>query len=167
LKTKNKFSDRFRYAVDNTFSKGTSALIGWLGILSLIVITIAALLVIATGAHLEGEESISFIEAFWRSLMRTLDAGTMGGDTGWDFRLIMFLVTIGGVFIISTLIGVLTAGVEGKLEELRKGRSKVIEEGQPLYSVGVPRSSPLSANWSQPMRTNRVPALSSWEITTR
>jgi ion channel POLLUX/CASTOR len=39
----------------------------------------------------------------------------------------MFAVTIGGVFIISTLIGVLTAGVEGKIEELRKGRSRVLE----------------------------------------
>src|SRR5512136_2820034 len=61
--------------------------------------------------------------------MRTFDAGTMGGDTGWGFRLVMLGVTIGGVFVISTLIGVLTAGVEGKLEELRKGRSRVIESG--------------------------------------
>ena len=53
-------------------------------------------------------------------LMRTLDAGTMGGDSGsWPFLFSMFAVTIGGVFIVSTLIGVLTTGVEGKLEELR------------------------------------------------
>jgi voltage-gated potassium channel Kch len=59
--------------------------------------------------------------------MRTLDAGTMGGDAGWSYRFVMFAVTLGGVFIISTLIGVLTSGVEGKLEELRKGRSVVVE----------------------------------------
>jgi hypothetical protein len=29
--------------------------------------------------------------------MRTLDAGSMGGDTGWGFRLVMLGVTIGGV----------------------------------------------------------------------
>ncbi|MBN2676796.1 MAG: NAD-binding protein, partial [Anaerolineaceae bacterium] len=57
------------------------------------------------------------------------DAGTMGGDAGWGFRMIMFGVTLGGVFIISTLIGVLTSGVEGKLDELRKGHSRVIENG--------------------------------------
>ena len=60
--------------------------------------------------------------------MRTLDAGTMGGDEGWSFRLVMFVVTLGGVFIISTLIGVLTSGIEGKMDELRKGRSRVIEK---------------------------------------
>lgn len=32
-----------------------------------------------------------------------------------------------GIFIISTLIGALTTGMEGKLAELRKGRTKVIE----------------------------------------
>jgi voltage-gated potassium channel Kch len=60
--------------------------------------------------------------------MRTLDAGTMGGDEGsWTFLLSMFAITLGGVFVVSTLIGVLSAGVEGKLEELRKGRSMVLE----------------------------------------
>ena len=121
--------DRIQYAIDNTFSRGPAALIVWLGVASLVVILIAAALVTVTGVAQEGEQPISFLEAVWRSLMRTLDAGTMGGDTGWGFRLIMFGVTLGGVFIISTLIGVLTSGVEGKLEELRKGHSRVIESG--------------------------------------
>jgi voltage-gated potassium channel Kch len=41
----------------------------------------------------------------------------------------MLLVTFGGIFVISTLIGVLTSGIEGKIEDLRKGRSRVIESG--------------------------------------
>jgi voltage-gated potassium channel Kch len=61
--------------------------------------------------------------------MRTLDSGTMGGDAGWSFRIAMLLVTFGGIFVISTLIGVLTSGIEGKIETLRKGRSQVIEQG--------------------------------------
>jgi voltage-gated potassium channel Kch len=126
---KTSFKDRIQYAVDNTFSRGTAALIIWLGLASMVVIMIAAALVTITGVAQEGEQPISFLEAAWRSLMRTLDAGTMGGDTGWGFRLIMFGVTLGGVFIISTLIGVLTSGVEGKLDELRKGHSRVIENG--------------------------------------
>ena len=126
------FKEKMKYAVDNTFSKGTISLIGWLGILSLILIVIAAIVITLTGAHLEGEEQISFLEAFWRALMRTLDAGTMGGDTGWGFRIIMFGVTIGGVFVISTLIGLLTTAVESKLDELRKGRSRVLENNHTI-----------------------------------
>ena len=64
----------------------------------------------------------------WMSLMRTLDAGTMGGDTGWSFRLAMLVITMGGIFVVSSLIGVLTSGIESKLDELRKGRSFVVEE---------------------------------------
>jgi hypothetical protein len=60
--------------------------------------------------------------------MRTLDSGTMGGDTGWAFRWVMLFVTLGGIFVVSALIGVLSSGLEGKLDELRKGRSRVIEK---------------------------------------
>jgi voltage-gated potassium channel Kch len=119
--------DRLRYQFDNAMSRGTVAMIGWLAVLSLIVILVAALIVSLAGIAPQGEERLNFIEASWQALMRTLDAGTMGGDTGWGFRLVMFGVTLGGVFIISTLIGVLTTGIENKIENLRKGRSRVIE----------------------------------------
>ncbi|MEW6094560.1 MAG: hypothetical protein AB1531_11425, partial [Chloroflexota bacterium] len=125
---------RFQYFFDNYMSRGTVALIGGLAFVSLLLIA-AAGLIIAIGGRLlapEGSNPPSFIEAVWLSLMRTLDAGTMGGDAGWGFRLIMLGVTLGGIFIVSTLIGVLTAGVEGKLDELRKGRSQVLESGHTL-----------------------------------
>jgi voltage-gated potassium channel Kch len=38
-------------------------------------------------------------------------------------------VTVGGLFIVAALVGVLSAGLDSRLEELRKGRSRVIEEG--------------------------------------
>jgi voltage-gated potassium channel Kch len=123
------WTDRFRYAFDNTFSRGPIALIAWLGLLSLALILVAAVIVTLTRAAPEGEAGLAFHEAFWMSLMRTLDPGTMGGDTGWGFRIVMLGVTFGGIFVISTLIGVLTSGIEGKLEEMRKGRSHVIEQG--------------------------------------
>ncbi|MFN8594860.1 MAG: hypothetical protein U0559_01555 [Anaerolineae bacterium] len=53
----------------------------------------------------------------------------MGGDAGWGFRIAMLLVTVGGIFVISTLIGVMTNSVEDKVESLRKGRSRVLSFG--------------------------------------
>jgi voltage-gated potassium channel Kch len=123
------FTDRLRYAFDNTMSKGPIALIGWLAILSVAIVIVMALVVSAAGIAPEGSERLDFAEAAWLSLMRTFDAGTMGGDAGWAFRLSMLVVTIGGIFVISTLIGVLTSGIEDKIADLRKGRSKVIESG--------------------------------------
>ncbi|MHC1784237.1 MAG: NAD-binding protein [Anaerolineaceae bacterium] len=122
--------EKFQYWLDNQFSRGTGALITWLGILSLVVVVLAAIIVTLFGISPAGEGPLGFWEAFWVSLMRTLDAGTMGGDAGWGFRLVMFAVTLGGVFVISTLIGVLTSGVESKLENLQKGKSRVLESNQ-------------------------------------
>jgi voltage-gated potassium channel Kch len=122
-------TDRLRYAFDNTMSRGTIALIGWLAALSMLVVVVMAMFLTFVGITPEGGEQFSFAEAAWQSLMRTLDAGTMGGDAGWAFRVTMLLVTFGGIFVISTLIGVLTSGIEGKVEDLRKGRSRVIENG--------------------------------------
>lgn len=128
------FKQRFQYFFDNFMSKGTIALIGGLGLISLLPIFLAGLVISFGGRVLapEGSPGLGFVEATWESLMRTLDPGTMGGDSGWGFRLVMLSVTLGGIFIVSTLIGVLTAGVEGKLEALRKGRSLVLESDHTL-----------------------------------
>jgi voltage-gated potassium channel Kch len=123
---------RLRYAFDNTMSKGTPAMIAWLAVVSIVIILAAAVVLTLTGIAPEGEAQLGFTEAAWLSMMRTLDAGTMGGDTGWGFRLVQFAVTIGGIFIISTLIGALSSGIEAKLDELRKGRSMVCEEDHTL-----------------------------------
>ena len=128
MKSEVKFKDRLKYAVDNTFSKGSGALIMWLAILSVVIIGFMAVVVTVFKISPDGEAPLGFWEAFWRNLMRTLDAGTMGGDAGWGFRIAMLVVTIGGVFVISTLIGILSSAIEAKLDDLRKGHSKLLEE---------------------------------------
>ncbi|BAQ60780.1 probable secreted protein [Geminocystis sp. NIES-3708] len=119
--------DRLHYAFDNFMAKGTISLIGGLAIISGLFILITAIIITITGLTSPDSSPYSFPEAVWGVLMRTLDTGTVGGDTGWLFRLFMLFVTFGGIFIISTLIGLLSSGIESKLQDLRKGRSQVIE----------------------------------------
>lgn len=124
------FTDKLRYQFDNYMSRGTIALLGGLAVLSLVIIFGAAAVIWLSGFNQDGvSDRMDFPEAAWESMMRTLDSGTMGGDTGTGFRIVMLGVTLGGVFVISTLIGVIGNGIEDKLEELRKGRSRVIEQG--------------------------------------
>jgi voltage-gated potassium channel Kch len=121
---------RLRYAFDNTLSRGTPALIAWLAIASVAFVALAALLLVITGSAPEGDNGApkSFPGIMWHNLMRTLDSGTMGGDTGSAvYLLIMLGVTLGGVFIVGTLIGLISNGVGNQIEELRKGRSVVAE----------------------------------------
>jgi voltage-gated potassium channel Kch len=128
VKDKVSLSSKLRYWFDQTMAAGTGALIGWLGIISLIIVAFFAAIITIAGITQDGGESLSFAEAAWASLMRTMDAGTLGGDNGWTFRLVMLLVTLAGIFVFSTLIGVLSSGIENKLDELRKGRSNVLEQ---------------------------------------
>ncbi len=126
---KTTLGDRLRYAFDNYMARGTVALLLGLGVASVLVIFAIGLVMSALRVRPGGGEPVGLIEAMWLSLMRTLDAGTMGGDEGWTFRLASLAVTLGGIFVISALIGVINNGIEDKLAELRKGRSRVIESG--------------------------------------
>src|SRR6266498_4856940 len=127
------FRQRLRYQFDNLMARGTPALIGMLFVLSLIVVFIAGATIAASRFVQEGESTpLSFSEATWESLMRTLDSGTMGGDTGAGFRIVMLFVTLGGIFVVSALIGVLNNGIEDQMARLRKGRSRVLESNHTL-----------------------------------
>src|SRR5688572_8682621 len=123
--------DRLRYRFENTLSRGTTAIIGWLALLSLAIIALAALLLAAMRVGqdpADHEHPYGFFEGMWQSMLRTLDPGVVAGDAGWQLRLLMMIVTIGGIFIVSILIGTITSGLEARLAELRKGRSRVIEQ---------------------------------------
>ena len=118
------FRERLNYRFDSLMSKGTLALIGGLFLISLTIILMAAAIVSIGGlltAPAGSTQPMSFGEAAWESLMRTLDSGTMGGDTGWIFRGIMLFVTLGGIFVVSTLIGVLSNGIEDQMEPAAQG----------------------------------------------
>ncbi len=127
MTTKPNWRARLRYQFDKSMAAGSVALIAWLGLLSLLIILAAAVLLVFTRIAPEGGEPLSLIDGLWAALMRTVDAGAVGGDNGWSFRAIMLLVTIGGIFIFSALIGVLNSGLESRLDQLRKGRSTVLE----------------------------------------
>jgi voltage-gated potassium channel Kch len=118
--------DRARYAFDNFMARGTPALI--LGLFAVSLLLILLIAVVATLSGIANDQGLDFPTLLWRNLMRTLDPGTMGGDEGTaPFLAAMLAVTLGGIFVISTLIGIINSGIEGRLSELRKGRSRVVE----------------------------------------
>lgn len=107
-------------------SFGTPALVSGLFMISIIIIFLTATYVNVRGISPDDEKLTHLL---WSSLMRTLDPGTMGGDEGiLEYRLSMLFVTMGGIFVVSTLIGVLSNELDQQLERLRKGRSMVIEK---------------------------------------
>jgi hypothetical protein len=128
---RNSWKTKFRYWFDNTLSSGAVALIAWLGLFSIIIVFIASAVVTIMDIDPQ-EKNIGFPEAFWISLMRTLDPGNLSNDNGWPFRIVMLTVTVVGILIVSTLIGLVNSGIAHTLENLRKGRSIVNEKDHTL-----------------------------------
>jgi voltage-gated potassium channel Kch len=119
--------ERLRYSFDNFMARGTIALIAGLFVASAIGIFLISFVINVLGL---AAPDTSLPDLLWASLMRTLDSGTMGGDTGSPGFLVgMLTVTLGGIFVISALIGIINTGLEGKLDQMRKGRSRVLETG--------------------------------------
>ena len=134
MKRKKTLKNRLNYWFDNILSKGSAALISWLAVLSLILILGVSAVANYTRAALDQNgKPLSFLQVVWMSLMRAMDSGTIAGDSGgFLFMALMLLVTLGGIFIVSTLIGILNTGIEQKLDNLRKGKSFVVEHGHTI-----------------------------------
>ena len=140
-------ADRLRYRFDNTISKGTSALVGWLVLILLALILASTLFVYLTGiAPASQGVRPSFFQTLWLGLMHTMDPGNVGGDTGgWSYLLTMLTDTAGGILVFSTLIGVIFSGIDQKLSDLRKGRSFVVEHGHTVIYGWSPEVFPVVA----------------------
>lgn len=127
--------DRLRYRFDNWMSKGTGVLILLLAIVTFFFVVILGTLTWAV-VHAVGDEEnfesdeLGPVDFIWRSLMRTIAAEE--GDVGWPVRLLMLVVSIGGMLIGATLIGIISGAFAARVEELRKGRSRVLETDHTL-----------------------------------
>lgn len=122
---KSKFRDLFRYWIDFFMSKGPLTII-----ILLFVMMMTAVCILGVIAYLvKGEHRM--IYEIWNSLMHTLDAGNLAGtDTdNLPYLIMMSIATLCGLFVTSTLIGVIANGVESKINDLRKGTSIVQETG--------------------------------------
>ena len=125
---KSGLGDRLRYMFDNSMSSGTPALVAWLIAATLLLIIVFSVILAITGMNNDGTDRGPVANLFY-NLLHALDPGTVGGDSGtWPYLLTMLLLTLGGLFIVSALIGVLATGIDSKLADLRRGRSIVLEE---------------------------------------
>ena len=117
---------RLRARFDRTMDRGAPALVGWLLFVSAVLIVLITAAVEIVDRHDSGD----WLHALKETFLNTIDTGQFSNESGSHaFVIIMFAATIVGIFVVSTLIGVLTAGVNNRVVELRKGRSPVILRG--------------------------------------
>jgi voltage-gated potassium channel Kch len=152
-------ADRLRYRFDNFMARGTIALIAGLGAITLVITLAAAVVITLTGLGQAAGWRVGFGEAGFQALIREIDSGAVGADAAWGLRLVMLVVTVGGIFILSALIGILNNALTAKLEELRRGRSRVIETGHSVILGWSPQVFTVIAELVEANANQRDPCI--------
>jgi Trk K+ transport system NAD-binding subunit len=133
---------KLRYKFDNAMARGPLVVVAWLGGLSLAIMVVTALIALVANLTFAGGSHEGFAENFWQAMLRTVDAGSFAADTAWPTRLLALLITLAGIFLAGSLIGLIANAVDQKVEELRRGKSTVVEAEHTLilgWSDQVPR----------------------------
>jgi voltage-gated potassium channel Kch len=123
------FRERTRYWFDNTMSRGTASLIGWLAVVSVgLIVVVAGLTLWLAPNEPDGVNGPGHV--LWIALMHALNPGKLASDKGSTaYMAVMFAGSIGGLFVVSMLVGLLSNGLKQKVDRLRRGRSRIVESG--------------------------------------
>ena len=126
---------RLRYRFDNSLARGPLVLMGWLAVVVFVVVLLAA----AVGRFLLGDNTEgNFFDNVWQSLLWVFDPGALD-LSAWPSRLLWFIVALLGILVGGSLIGLIAAALDKRMEDLREGRSPVLERRHTLVLGWSPR----------------------------
>jgi hypothetical protein len=125
--------ERFQYWFDNFFATNPMAKIYLLCIVNLVFMTFFGICF-----HISGSQNGDWAENFWMGF--TFAADMAEDDHGgpfpywqeWVFRMMNLTFSFGGAFVFGMVINFLGDAINSRVEGLRQGKSKVIEQGHTL-----------------------------------
>ncbi len=122
--SKPSWRERLSYAFEETLSRGPGALIGWLAGATVLLIALGTIAVLLLHGIPEGS---NLFDVFWNIMSQALTPNPVDAGNPMQYLAVMFVVTIGSLFMVSILIGILSNEIEGRVDALRRGRSRVLE----------------------------------------
>lgn len=125
-----------RYQFDNLMSRSSLAPLLLLLVVVIVAVLFLAAIVYYSGAipdatvyGLQDSNNYNFPELIYVTILRMLDPGVLAEDPiSWPFLSIMLIATLAGLFMVSILIAIVNSSVIRKINDLRKGKSFVVEE---------------------------------------
>lgn len=135
IKNKNHpFKMRLRYSVDNFMSRGSSSI--FLALLGLFLVGFLVMVIVRLIANsfFPDETLNSLAEIPWRVYVAVMEgsAAETDGDSNWLAKLTSILAVMVGLILFSSMVAFITSVFEAKLDELRRGRSLVLESDHTL-----------------------------------
>lgn len=129
-KSKNKevrftWSEQFHYRLDYYLSTSPLAKLVLLLSGTFLLITFGAALLALVSGH-------SISSSTWVAWTYVADPGTHADAEGTLVRMVSFVITIGGMLVFALMIGIISDAIGEKVDEMKKGKSRVIESGHTL-----------------------------------
>ncbi|MEU9099795.1 NAD-binding lipoprotein [Streptomyces sp. NPDC048361] len=146
------FWRRVQYRFDTLVSRSTSALIGWLTLVCLCAVVPVSVLLVRTDRRPPATFTGQLV-AVWVSVGQTLK---LGGAVGSPlYVLASVLLALVALLFVSTLVSLITTGLNQRIMELRLGHSTVLEVGHTVVLGWSDQIFPViaelvSANSNQP-----------------
>jgi hypothetical protein len=117
---------RWFYWFDNTMARGTFALVGWLAVICLIADIPISAIMLRYDPRIQPTFA-NHITEMWKYIGATFK---VGGQVGPPVYVLASMAgAVVALLFASTLVSLITAGVNKKIMDLRKGRSQVLESG--------------------------------------
>ncbi|AOP34894.1 hypothetical protein A0128_14195 [Leptospira tipperaryensis] len=134
MKSNHKFSDKLRYHFDNFMSKGGGAVFAALITLFLIAFLTLSILRVLGGWIFPDESIQGKGEFLWRVFLQISDAGAVAedGESNWFNKISGILTVFLGLVLFSSLVAFITNQFDQKIQDLRKGKSDVLESNHTI-----------------------------------
>ncbi len=125
---------RLRYSIDNYMSRGSSSIFMALLLTFLIGFLVMVLIRLIANSFFPDETLNSWLEIPWRVYVAVMEgsAAETDGDSNWLAKLTSILGVLVGLILFSSMVAFITSVFEAKLDELRRGRSIVLEKDHTL-----------------------------------
>lgn len=120
------FAEKLAYQTDYLMAQSPLTKLAMLLIFSVVIIVIGGLGYAAVAGGFD------ILAGLWKGWVFVADGGAMGDEVGIPARTVGVLVTIGGMLVFALLLGLVSETLGEKLDDLKKGRSRVVESGHTL-----------------------------------
>ena len=133
---------RLRYRFDNSITKGQGAFVIWLAILGLLV----SFFISIVRVFLEPQNGKSFFvalrELYWGTSNTVIFDGKIPSGV-FANKIVSILIWIASVSVAATIIAFITNKLRERVDQLRKGKSPIIETGHTLILGWSNRAFPI------------------------
>jgi len=128
------FKAKLKYSFDNFMSKGGLSVFSALMLIFISVFILMAIIRFTVNIIAPQENLARVLDQLWEVFVQILDSGSIADDAGANLlnKITGIITVFLGMIFFSSLVAFITSQFEAKLDELRKGKSNVVEKDHTL-----------------------------------